>query len=78
MLEKEFEYYLRNQTELVKQYSGKHLVIKDEKVQGAFDTLDEAYLFATENFDLGTFLLQKCTPGDDSYSQTFHSRAVFA
>ena len=76
-LDKEFQYYIDNQDELVKKYSGKQLVIKDQEVKGAFDTIEEAYEYAIKNFELGTFLLQECTPGEDSYTETFHSRAIF-
>ena len=77
-LESLFNYYLSNQTELVKQYNGKHIVLVDNTVVGAFDSMDEAYGFAESNYELGTFLIQLCTPGDEAYTQTFHSRVIFA
>lgn len=78
MLENLFEYYLANQDELVKQYNGKHIVLVDNKIVGAFDTMEEAYNFAESNYELGTFLIQLCTPGNEAYTQTFHSRVVIA
>ena len=78
MLEKEFQYYLQNQDELVKQYLGKFLVIKDQQVAGVYDTKQKAYDDATEKFDLGTFLIQHCLPGAISHTQTFHSQVIFA
>ena len=41
-LEKEFQYYLDNQNELVKEYNGKVVVIKDQAVIGAYDSDFEA------------------------------------
>ena len=41
-LEKEFDYYLKHQDELVKKYNGKFIVIKDADVIGAFDSELEA------------------------------------
>lgn len=76
-LKKEFQWYILHQADLVRQYNGKVLVIKDEKVFGIYGSEIEAYQQATKQFDLGTFLIQKCTPGDQDYSQTFRSRAVF-
>ena len=76
-LEKEFKYYLDHQDELVKKYNGKFLVIKDCKVIGIFDTELEAIEKTTEKHKLGTFLVQKCEPGSDSYTQTYHSRVSF-
>ena len=40
---KEFEYYIKNQQELVKQYKGKFIVIKEQSVVGVYDTEIEAY-----------------------------------
>lgn len=76
-LEKEFNYYLEHQDELVEQYNGKFLVIKDCKVIDAFDSELEAIKKTAEQHELGTFLVQKCEPGSSSYTQTYHSRAVF-
>ncbi len=77
-LEQEFQFYKDNQTELLKQFEGKFLVIKDLQVQGAYETQIEAYTEGQKKFELGTFLIQQCLPGKDSYSQTFHSRVIFA
>jgi len=75
-LQKELEYFKANQKELVKQYEGKFLVIKDQKVQGAYNTEMDAYREAQKRFELGTFLIQQCLPGEESYTQTFHSRVA--
>ena len=77
-LEELFDFYLANQTELVKQYDGKYIVLVNNQVVGDFDTMDQAYNFADSHFELGTFLIRLCTPGDEAYTQTFHSRVVFA
>jgi hypothetical protein len=60
----------------VKQYTGKFLVIKDEKVIGAYDSEIDAIKEASKHHELGTFLVQKCEPGTDSYTQTLHSRVA--
>ncbi len=77
MLEKEFKYYLANQSELVKEYLGKFLVIKGESVVGAFGSEIEAYNDSAKKYELGTFLIQECLPGKDNYTQIFHSRVLF-
>jgi hypothetical protein len=76
-LEKEFEFYLANQTELVKKYSGKFIVIKDAQVIGAYDSEVEAVEKTSKTHALGTFLVQKCEPGPESYTETYHSRVAF-
>ena len=77
-LEKEFKYYLEHQDELVKKYNERFIVIKDCAVIGVFDSELEAVEKTAEKYELGTFLVQKCEPGIESYTQTYHSRVSFA
>lgn len=76
-LKKEFEYYIKHQRELVKQYNGKFIVIKNKTVIGAYDDEEAAIIETTKEHKMGTFLLQKCEPGAENYTQTFHSRVSF-
>ncbi len=77
MLDKEFQYYLDHQEELVKEYDGKYIVIIGEKVVGSYDSELEAYESSKKKYELGTFLIQHVSPGDDNYTQTYHSRVSF-
>ena len=78
-LARDFTYYLAHQDELVKQYDGKVVVIKDGKVLGAYDSLIKA-VTETEKAgqELGTFLVQPVSPGSDAYTHTHHSRVLRA
>lgn len=76
MLDREFEYFLSHQAELVREYGGKFLVIVGEEVVGAYDSAEEAYFKAQEEYELGTFLIQQAVPGEEAYSQIFHSRVL--
>ncbi len=76
-LKKEFEYYLAHQDELVEKYNGRFVVIKDEAIIGVYDSELEAIDTMAKEHEVGTFLVQKCEPGSDSYTQTFHSRVAF-
>lgn len=75
-LEKEFNYYRAHQQELVAKHAGKFVVIKKEKVIGVFDSEIEAIGETSRQHPLGTFLVQKCESGPESYTQTFHSRVL--
>lgn len=77
-LEKELNYYIENQDKLVEKYNGKYIVIKDCRVIGAFDSALEAIENTKQKHPLGTFIVQKCEPGKESYTQTFHSRVRFS
>ena len=76
MLETEFQYYLDHQSELVKKYNGKFIVLKNEIVIGAYNSHGEAYSETLKTETLGTFLIQHCAPGPESYTQTFHSQVI--
>ena len=76
-LQKDFEFYLANQAEMVEKYDGMFIVIKDGEILGAYDDEIAAVKETQREHKLGTFLIQKVSEGDDEYSQTFHSRAVF-
>ena len=77
-LENEFNYYLENQDELVEKYEGKHIVIRGNEVVGSYDSELEAIEKSVEKYELGTFLVQLCTPGEDNHTQVYHSRVAFA
>ena len=77
MLEKEFKYYLDHQNELVKKYNNRFLVIVNGNVVGDYDSVEQALFESAKKYEVGTFLIQKCTEGSKSYTQTFHSRAIF-
>jgi hypothetical protein len=78
MLDKEFQYYLDNQSELIKKYNGRFVVIIGEEVVGNYDSYEQALFVSMGKYELGTFLIQECTEGEEAYTQTFHSRVVFA
>jgi len=78
MLDKEFKYYLDNQSNLLKKYNNRFVVIMNEKVVGDYDSFEQALSQSMEKkYKLGTFLIQECTAGEEAYTQTFHSRAIF-
>jgi hypothetical protein len=76
-LEKEFLFYLENHSRLLSTYRGKYVLIRDERILGAFDSEMDAIKAGVDKFPLGTFLVQRCEPGEESYTQTFHSSVVF-
>lgn len=78
MLEQEFKYYVDNQVDLVKKYNNRFIVIVGESVVGDYDTFEDAILKSKEKYPIGTFLVQECKNGKENYTQTFHTRAIFA
>ena len=70
VLQREFDYYLNRQNDLVKTFSGRYLLIRNEQIIGDYDSLIEAVYAGEERFALGTFLVQRCSPGPEDYTQT--------
>lgn len=76
-LEKEFQYYIDHQRELVDKYNGRVIVIKNCAVIGDYDSEEAAVKETAKQHAIGTFLVQKCTPGDEEYTQTYNSRIIY-
>lgn len=75
-LRKNFDYYLINHEEIIKEYLDKFVIIKDEKVVDSYDTFEEAVREATKKYELGTFIIQKCSKDLNETTQAFHSRVL--
>lgn len=79
MLVNEFEYFTKHHEELYNLYPNRYLVIKDQNVLFDADSVKHA-LEASNKKGLtpGTYIIQKCEKGVDSYTQVYHSRVTFA
>jgi hypothetical protein len=73
-----FHYYVAHQDELVAKYNGRWAVLNNCKVQGDFDTMDEAEKYGFEHFGANQFLVHQVGPGKENYTRTFHSRVRLA
>lgn len=71
----DFNWFLNNYDSLYKKYGHKFLVIKDETVLGAYDSIRDALDGTTE--PLGTFIVQECN-GDESAYTNFIASAFIA
>ena len=78
MLDVEYNFYLTHQQELLERYRGRFLVIIGSSVVGDYDSQAAAYLDSIKKYQPGTFLIQECTDGTSDYTQTYHSRVIFA
>jgi hypothetical protein len=72
-LKKDFGFYVQNQDELVKKYNGRVLFIHNQIVVGDFASTGEAIKEGDKRFGPGRFLVQKCKPGLENYTATYHS-----
>jgi len=75
-LEKDFQYFLDHQSDLVKQYEGKFIVIKNQEVIGIYESETQAFTETQKHHQLGTFIIQECKLGSEVYTQNFQSRVM--
>jgi len=77
VLLKSFNYYLENQETFVEEYNGKVIVLVDTALVGVYDSVPEAYYASLKEHVLGTFLIQKVSPGTtDTTAYTFAFRSL--
>jgi hypothetical protein len=72
-LKQNLDWYIANQKELSAKYNGKVLLIVDQGLVAAYDSMADAYTAALKTYALGTFSLQPCSPGPDSYTLTLYN-----
>ena len=72
MFDRELTFFIAHQDELVAKHRGKVLVIRGEKVEGAYESALVAYRSAEDRFQPGTFMLQPCQPGPGAYTVTIN------
>jgi hypothetical protein len=59
MLDTERQYFEQHREELLQQFPGKFLVIKDQQVCGAFDTITDALTLGSRDFGTSSFLVRR-------------------
>ncbi len=77
MLRQELQFYIDHQKELVEKYLKKFIVIKNNAVVDVYDSEIQAYTESVKKYELGSFLIQECMPGEENYTQTFRTRVIF-
>ena len=65
LLDRQYQYYLKNKDTIFQKYEGKHVIIHDEQVIDAFYSEREAYIYCVQHFQMGTFFIQYIESEDD-------------
>lgn len=78
-LQDDFKYFIEHHDEIFSQYPNKFVVIQNKQIILAETSIEKALESAvSKGLEIGTFIIQECTEGDSAYTQTFHSRVIFA
>ena len=73
-LKKNYNYYISNHNDIIKKYLNQFIVIKDEQIVDSYDTFEEAFEESSKKYELGTFIIQRCTKNIEEDTRIFHSR----
>tara|TARA_B100001769_G_C21677518_1_gene375465 strand:+ start:283 stop:495 length:213 start_codon:yes stop_codon:yes gene_type:complete len=68
-LKKDFEYYLKNRSELKQKFGGSFLIIQNQSILSSLPTFKEAIQFL--NTKTGDFLVQEINESTDSQTALF-------
>ncbi len=75
----DFKWFVKNHDKLYAQYPDMNIVIQDKKVVCTGKSFEEALKNAiAKGLELGSFIIQESAKGEESYTQSFSSRVVFA
>jgi hypothetical protein len=75
-----YKWFKDNLTELVKEYDDKHIVIKDRRVIGAYDSFSEAFEDTKFKEKGNEYIIQLCSTDESKTLVKFHtlSRVSFS
>jgi len=73
VLEKEFEFYIQHQDELVQEHLGEYVVIKEDCVLGFYNSISEALEVTRKSHALGSFFVHLVGAGSENYTGHFVS-----
>ncbi|MCY4625065.1 MAG: hypothetical protein OXC99_08720 [Chloroflexi bacterium] len=75
-LQEEFQNYLAYQADFVAKYDGRFIALKDGVVLGDYDSAGEAMLDLRDTHPIGTYLIQRVSPGDKDTKVSIYSPVV--
>ena len=72
----ELEFFIANQENLVRDYQGKFVAIKGQKILGVYSDAISAYTETQKDYPAGTFMIQPCEPGPTAYTVIITSSVI--
>lgn len=73
MQDKDYQWFIDHYLELYKKYGSAYLVIKDQKVLGAYSSYAEGVMETAKSEELGTFIVQLCNGLESAYTNYISS-----
>lgn len=67
---KDFDFFISNYDTFYQQYGHNFLAIKNQKLLGAYDSVQEAIDTLSVTNDMGTYIIQECICDESAYKAT--------
>ena len=78
MPKSQLEMYIERQEQLLKDFEGKVIAVKDGQCLGAFESkIDSDRGMVAKGYKEGEYVIVQCTPGDSGYTSYFANWFVF-
>lgn len=68
----DFYYFVKNYQKLYTEYGLSYIALKDKTVLGAFKSPSEAFDTLADKYQVGTYIIQKCTGDESAYHDTIN------
>lgn len=62
LLDRQYQYYVKNKQMISEKYPGQFIVIHNEQVVDSFGSEKDAYIYCVQHFQIGTFFIQEIPP----------------
>jgi hypothetical protein len=76
--ERNYRWFKEHLCHLVKKYSDKFIVVKDQKVIGAYDTFAAAFEETKFKEKPGEYIIQLCSMDESKTTAKFYSQVTFS
>jgi len=59
LLDKQYQFFLKNEEMLMAKYKDKFIVIHDERIIDTFNSERDAYIYCVQHYQIGTFFIRQ-------------------
>lgn len=65
---RDFDFFVKNNSNLYTEYRHKFIAIKNEKVIGTADDVEMLIACLAQKYEIGTYIIQECNGNESSYT----------
>lgn len=72
----DFEYFISIYQDLYKKYGHKYIALKNKEILGVFTTPKEAIHHLSNQYILGTYIIQECNGDESAYTASIYTSFI--